>query len=109
EMVEANVVERCGRRERGDMTTQSVVVVIGANHHRQRIPADQRTDFPLHEDIAGQRLLVGWVDRIDERSDDRCRHAGASVCGLFEQGSQQESSATAALKLEYAIQRIEPL
>jgi len=55
-VVERHFIERCGRGERGDVTTQTAVKAIGVDDHRHGIPPYVAFDAPL--DLAVSR--IGW-------------------------------------------------
>src|SRR5438034_267079 len=59
-MVEADFVERRGRRERRNVPADPFLRLVGAHDHRGGVPADEALDAPLEIRAAGhQRLLVG--------------------------------------------------
>ena len=63
EMDEAGVVERRRRLEAGDVAAELGGFLVGAHHHRHRVPADVAADGLLELAIAGMRRLVlerGW-------------------------------------------------
>ena len=53
------------------MSAQTVFVVVGAHHHGHRIPAHQRTNASLHEQIARHGALVFGRDGIAEGGGNR--------------------------------------
>ena len=53
EVVEADVVERGRRRERGEVTAEAVEAVVGAVDHRHGVPADVRADAALEHSSPG--------------------------------------------------------
>src|SRR5258708_32640103 len=58
EMIEANFKERSGRGIRGNMAANAVVDSIGADHHGQRVPADQALDPALDLLVTGKYSLL---------------------------------------------------
>ena len=61
EVVEADFVERGGRCEGRDVTADAVFGLVGLDHHRQRVPADEALDAAL--DLAAaweRRLILRW-------------------------------------------------
>ena len=65
EMIEAHVVQGGRTGEAGDMAAQIAGLAVGAHHHRHRVPADQRTDAPLHRVVAGAFGLHLRRDGVD--------------------------------------------
>ena len=60
EVIEAHLVERCGRRVRRDVPTDADAGALGAMHHDGRVPADEFADAALEGLIAGEpRLHLG--------------------------------------------------
>src|SRR5205807_471638 len=58
EMVERNLIQRGGGRERGDMAANAFLNLICADYHGQRIPAHQALDPALHLLASGERGLL---------------------------------------------------
>ena len=56
-MVEADFKQRRGGGVRGNVAADAVVDAVGANHHRQRVPANQALDAPLD-------FLIAWEDGL---------------------------------------------
>ena len=60
EMIEGDLVQRRRRGIGRDVAADALFGLVRADHHRQRIPADQALDPPLDVRVAGHRhLLVG--------------------------------------------------
>ena len=57
EMVEADFDQRRQRSVGGDVAADVVVVLVGADHHGQRVPADEVLDAPFELTVAGIRDL----------------------------------------------------
>ena len=64
EVVEADFVERGGRRVRRDVTADAVLGLVGLDDHRQRVPADEALDAALDLAAAGERRLFGWRECV---------------------------------------------
>jgi hypothetical protein len=59
EVVEAGLIQRCGRRERGEVAANAVGVLVGVVHHGRCVPAHVGTDAPLDVIVTGEpRLLL---------------------------------------------------
>ena len=68
EMAEADIVQGSGGLEARDMAAELGGVLVGAHHHRERVPADHRADAPFDLAIAGVvRLAIGG-DRVEVRA-----------------------------------------
>ena len=64
EMVEANLKKSGGRSECRDVSADAVLHAVGANNHRQRVPANQALDSAFHFLIAGKVGLVSGGNRV---------------------------------------------
>src|SRR5262245_4558621 len=91
------------------MAANAVVVAIGANDHRHRVPADDAFDAPLDFAIARiGRLFVGGncVD-VGSRRDER--QVDASLISGFIELREQIADALGAFAFENVAKRFEPL
>ena len=79
EVVEAHVVERGGGRERGDVSPEIVIALVGTEHHGKRVPPNQRANPALHEQVAWHERLVGGWDRVPVRGRQQ---VGQTLTGL---------------------------
>ena len=109
EVVEADVVERRGRGEAGDVAAELGALAVGLHHHRQRVPADDRADAVLEPRLARRLLLVGRVDRVDVGGGGAVGQVHALAARLVDQRLDQEVGALGALVLEHRFERVEPL
>ena len=108
EVVEADVVERGGRREGGDVAAQFVVVIlVGPDHHRQRVPAHQGTDASFHVDVAGDRGFVLGADGVEVRGVE-VGADNALFLGFIGEGFQQPAGAFGPLLFQHRFQCLEP-
>jgi hypothetical protein len=83
EVHHADLVERGGRLEAGDMATEFGGDLVGAQHRRHRVPADQAADAALDRPVAGAaRLLIG-ADRVQVGRIGRIRHRRAATARFF--------------------------
>ena len=58
EMIERNFVQRGRGRKRRNVSADAFLNLVGANHHGQRIPADQALDAAFHLLAAGKGRLL---------------------------------------------------
>ncbi len=91
EMIEADVVERRGGSEARDMTAQFGRFLVGAQHHRQRIPAHQRPDLVLEFGVPRRALLLGHRNRIHVRRVGVVRDVSAVAARLLDEPARAES------------------
>ena len=89
EVVEADLVERGGRREGGEVAAEAVEAVVRPVDHRHRVPADEGADAALEDLVAREpRLLLGR-DRVDVVGGDHRGHADALLArALHEPGEE---------------------
>ena len=61
------------------MSAESVLIVVGAHHHRHRVPSHQGADTALHEQIARHGPLILRRDGVAKRCRNGAgqRDAGA--------------------------------
>ena len=76
EVVEADLVERRRRLVAGDVPAELRGLLVGLQHRRHRVPADQRADAPLDRLVARILRLLADRDRVDVRR--RARRAAAT-------------------------------
>src|SRR5258708_10279656 len=99
EMIEANFKERSGRGIRGNMTANAVVDSIGANHHGQRVPADQALDPALDFLVSGKYSLLFHGNRIYIGSVGGKRRPDAHRHRTFAEAVEQNACGFPALLL----------
>ena len=90
------------------MPAQSLVVVVGAHYHCQRIPANQRADTALHEQIAGHALFSGRLDGVAKGRGDCRRKFGALLGGVAHQHFQEIGGSRLALMAQDTVEGIQP-
>ena len=109
EVVEADVVEAGGRRERREVPAEGVEPVVRPVDHRHRVPADVGADPPLEELVAREPGLLLAGDGVDVVGADHRRHADALLpCALHEAGEEVAGTGTAA-DVDDGVEGIEPL
>ena len=65
------------------MAAQPFVVVVRPHHHGQGIPAHQRTNAALHEQVPRHQLLVAGGDGIAKRRGNRRGQAYTGFSGVL--------------------------
>ncbi len=91
-MIEADFKQRRGGSVRGNVAADAVVHAVGANHHGQRVPANQALDAALDFLIAGEHGLLFQGNGIDVGS---IRGEGVSRCRGIRAWPRSRSSRSA--------------
>ena len=108
EVVHRHLDERRRRGEGGDVPTDALVLAIGADDHRHRVPADHALDPALDLPVAGEeRLLVGR-DRVDVGGGGGERNRHPEPIGLLLDGMQEVGRPLLAPAVEHVADGIEP-
>ena len=108
EMVEADVVEHRRGREARDVAAD-VRVLVRAEHHRHRVPADEMADLLLDVEVAGEPHLLLHRDRVDVRGVRGERQVRAGPARLVDQGLDEEMRPVRTFGREHPFERSEPL
>ena len=108
EVVEADVIERGGGSERGDVAAD-VRVLARAQHHRDGVPARVRADAMFEVLIAGNVGLVGDGNRVDVGSIRGERQMLAVHAGKLDLLLDQVMRAIRTYRRYHAVERFEPL
>ena len=109
EVVEAELEDLGGRCVAGDVATELAVGLVGAHHHRQRIPAHQRREALLEHQVTGVGALALQRDRVAVgREGLHVRH-DPELLGLLLELLEQVHAALGAARLDCGAQRLEPL
>ena len=90
EVVEANLVEARRARIRCQVSADSWMLLIGAEHHRRRIPAHDMADARLHRLVAREGWLIARLDRVDVRGGGECWEINAKVSRPRHQAHHQQ-------------------
>ena len=90
EVIEADVIQCGGRRERRNMTAEFEVFFAAAQHHHRRVPAHIAAQLVLHLMIAGALGLKVRGDGVEVRRVRRERRMAAGAACFVEQRLQQE-------------------
>ena len=109
EVVEADVVQSGGRGERRDVPAQVAAAPIGAHDHRQRVPADERADAPLHEQVARHERFPVRRDGVAVGRRDRIGQRRAGFGQTRGKAFEQEVRPLDAVALKDVLQRFQPL
>jgi hypothetical protein len=82
--------------------------VVRAQHHHDRVPADDAANAQLHRLVAGEgRLLLGR-DRVDVARLDESRQAELQHARALQHLEQQEVGALAAAVAHHVVQGFDP-
>ncbi len=108
EMPEADVVKGRGGLEARDMAAQRMRLLVGLDHGRERIPADDGTDAAFDLAITGIMRLAIDRDRIHIGRVGVVGEIGAARARFVEQVFDQKMGAVDALGIDHCLQRIEP-
>src|SRR5690606_13092394 len=106
EVVEADIVERGGGSEDGDVAAQTRVVAVGCQHHGHRVPADVGADAFFDRIVAGGGNLLVDGDGVDVIGGGVERHVHAGVAAMLDQAFEQIMSAFGANFGDDAFQRL---
>ena len=110
EMVERNLIQRGGGRERGDMAANAFLNLICADYHGQRIPAHQALDPALHLLASGERGLLSGGNGVLVRGGRSKRQIDAGfAAGVQRQLLQQPAGTIRAAMRKNIIQGVDPL
>ena len=109
EVVEADLVERRRRSERRDVPADAVTELVGADDHRERVPADEALDAAFDGLVAGKRRLLRGRDRVDVGRARGERQAEAGLASMkFELAEQIRRASNAATLLQDVLERVLP-
>src|SRR6266508_3905385 len=108
EVIEADLVEGGRRRVRREMAADALVVMVRADDHGDRVPADELPDAVLHLLVAGKVGLLLGGDRVDvsrlrERGEAHLEHARA-----LEELVQDETGSLRTGLLDQGVERLDP-
>ena len=108
EVVEGHFVERGGRGVGRDVPADAVALLVRADHHRHRVPADDVLDAPLDVAVAGIGRLVAERNRVDvgRRHARRILHAAQE--GVLLQPHEQIRRPPRAALGDHIIHRLDP-
>ena len=96
EVVEADLIQTRGGGVRRQMTADPLEVMVRADDHRDRVPADEPPDPELHLLVAGEVRLLLRRDRVDVPGLRQGRESDVEHPRPLEQLVKDEASAIAA-------------
>ena len=108
EVVEAHLVERGCRGVRGEVTADPREPVVGAQDHRNGVPADDPADPLLQRLVTREVRLLLRADRVDVARLGERRQPDLELSSALEQFVDQEPGAGLALLLHDLVQRGHP-
>ncbi|MNO93418.1 hypothetical protein D3C76_850190 [compost metagenome] len=108
EVVEADVIKSRRGGEGGNVATQIRVLLVGTHHHGQCVPAHQRADASLHEQVARHASLVRYRNGVAIRRGDRVRQLGTGTGGQLAHAGHQVVGAVFTFAIEDGFQRVQP-
>ena len=108
EVVEAGVVERGRRLERGDVPAQLRALLVRLEHGRDGVPPVQRADAVLDRQVTGVRRLLVDRDGVEVGGVRRVRHRHRALARLLVQLLQQERRPVRPVELHDGVERLQP-
>ena len=109
EVVEADLVERGRRLVAGDVAAELRGLLVGLEHRRHRVPADQVADLPLDRRIARIGRVRRRRDRVHVRGGARQRRRGAHTARLLHDPLHEEARTVRPVRAHDRVQRVDPL
>ena len=109
EVVEADLVQGGGAGVGRQVSTDPVEAGIGAQHHRQRVPADHAADALLHRLVAGEIGLLLGRDGVDVAGLGQGWQPDLQLAGALQELVDDEAGALRASLRHDPVQRVEPL
>ncbi|MNJ37773.1 hypothetical protein D3C77_326050 [compost metagenome] len=108
EVVEADVIQGGTGGEARNVAAQVRVFQVGAHHHGQRVPTDQRANAAFHEQVARHACFVGDRDGVAVWRGDGVWQLGATTGGQLAHTGHQIVSAVFAFFVENRLQGVQP-
>ena len=109
EVVEPHVVQRGGGGEAGDVAAEIQVALAGAQHHRDRVPADDRAQPVLELVVARGALLEVRRDGVEVGRVGAVREVRPLAPRLGDELLEQVVGPFGTLRCEDALESVEPL
>ena len=108
EMIEADLIQSRGRLVAGDMAPQLGGLAVGLQHHRHRVPADERAQARFQLGVAGQVGLLLQRDRVDVGGRQVVVGVQTLAARAREQRLQQLDGAPTAFVADHVVERAQP-
>ena len=109
EVVEADLVEKRSGLERRDVAAQLRRLLVRAQDHRDRVPADERADAALHRGVPRERRLLVGGDRVHVGGRPHVLDCGALVARTPDYALDQVMGPLGAVLLHDGVEGLEPL
>ena len=109
EMIEAHLEEVRRRGIARDVPAQLGVRPVRPDHHRQRVPADDRREPLLHFQVPRELRLVGQCDRVAVGRVQHWRHAHPLRPRAVQQLAQDEGGTLRPFRFDEGVERVQPL
>ena len=109
EVVEADLVQRRRRGIRREVAADPGELGVRPEDHRDRVPADEPADAPLHLLVARERRFLFGADRVDVAGLGQRREADLQLAGALEQLVDDEPGAGLTLVGDDLVERGDPV
>ena len=109
EVIEADLVQAGGGRERGEVAADARRGLVGPQHHGHGVPADQAADAPLHVLVAGKGRFLFRADGVDVARLGQRRQTDVKLAGALQQLVQHELGALGSELLGEGIEGGDPV
>ena len=90
-VIEPKLEDFRSRRIARDMAAEFSIGLIGADHHREGVPANDRGDPLLEREVARIRSLAFERDRVAMRREERLARVGAELLCTALQAAEQKT------------------
>ena len=91
------------------MTADAIRFTVGADHHRERIPADEALDATLHRAVARAGDMLGGRDRVDVRGVRDKRQPDARHSRACPQRLEETHGTPFVSLVQDVVERLQPL
>ena len=109
EVVVANLVQRRGRRVRGNVSADAIFHAVGSHDHRHGVPANEALDAALDSAAAGIGHFLAGVNGVDIRRVRRERQLHTVLLRVNAKLSKQPTDSRRTPMLQHVVERLEPL